>query len=240
MGNSKRNISKLEKNFREKIADYAIDHNLKCKNAILVLKATGCRPSELKKGISARMKNENEIEFFILGSKLNLEQKRGIRMRKICISINNENEKYLLSLKKEILNSENDRIKIEITSEKSFSGYITKISKKIWVRKIYHASAYSFRHALATDLKNNNTNKIKIAQVMGHASTRAQQSYGRRSRSKSKGGLDDIADVETSATPRGGDRLLRFKIASSKRVTERLKGVDSTPIKLPSVKKFKR
>ena len=43
--------------------------------------------------------------------------------------------------------------KIKIESAKAFSGYITKISKKLWPRKTYHASAYSFRHAKATELK---------------------------------------------------------------------------------------
>ena len=33
---------------------------------------------------------------------------------------------------------------------------------------------------------------------------------------KSKGGFNDIADVETNVKPRGGDRLLRFKIANKK------------------------
>ena len=75
--------------------------------------------------------------------------------------------------------------KIKIESAKAFSGYITKISKKLWPRKTYHASAYSFRHAKATELKNSDYDKIEIAQIMGHASVRSQQSYGRKSK-KSK------------------------------------------------------
>ena len=74
--------------------------------------------------------------------------------------------------------------KIKIESAKAFSGYITKISKKLWPRKKYHASAYSFRHAKATELKNSDYDKIEIAQIMGHASVRSQQSYGRKSKKK--------------------------------------------------------
>ena len=51
----------------------------------------------------------------------------------------------------------------KIESAKAFSGYITKISKKLWPRKTYHASAYSFRHAKATELKNSDYDKEKIA-----------------------------------------------------------------------------
>ena len=36
MGNSKRNINKLNENFREDILDYAIAHNLKCANALAI------------------------------------------------------------------------------------------------------------------------------------------------------------------------------------------------------------
>ena len=50
MGNSKRNIKKLNDNFREDILDYAIAHNLKCANTA-ILYATGCRPDELKLGL---------------------------------------------------------------------------------------------------------------------------------------------------------------------------------------------
>ena len=40
MGNSKRNIKKLNDNFREDILDYAFAHNLKCANALAILYAT--------------------------------------------------------------------------------------------------------------------------------------------------------------------------------------------------------
>ena len=43
MGNSKRNIKKLNDNFREDILDYAFAHNLKCANTLAILYATGCR-----------------------------------------------------------------------------------------------------------------------------------------------------------------------------------------------------
>ena len=41
MGNSKRNIKKLNDNFREDILDYAFAHNLKCANTLAILYATG-------------------------------------------------------------------------------------------------------------------------------------------------------------------------------------------------------
>ncbi|EFK2757213.1 site-specific integrase [Escherichia coli] len=215
MGKNKRNISKLDNEYREKIADYAISKNLKCKNAILVLKATGCRPNELKNGVKVKLSDDlKNIEFTIIGSKLNSKMKRGIRMRKISVSLykNNEFNEYLKPLIEDINTSENSMIRVSISSENAFSGYISKISKRLWPRKTYHASAYSFRHSFATDLKNSGVNNIEIAKSMGHASTRSQLSYGRKRRNSS-GDVSPIASVDASSAPRDkSDRLLRFKI----------------------------
>ena len=95
MGNSKRNIKKLNDNFREDILDYAIAHNLKCANALAILYATGCRPDELQTGVTVNYDSKkNEIEFKIIGSKLNRRMRRGIGIRKIKVKINNENARF--------------------------------------------------------------------------------------------------------------------------------------------------
>ena len=74
---------------------------------------------------------------------------------------------------------------------------------------------------------------------MGHASVRSQQSYGRKSK-KSKGGFDDIADVKTNVKPRGGDRLLRFKISNKNKAAAKIADT-STPSSPPPapVRRFK-
>ena len=167
------------------------------------------------------MTAKNEIEFRIIGSKLNRRMRRGIGVRKIKVKINNENARFFKNIvDKFIENPMSYDHKIKIESAKAFSGYITKY-RKSYGPGTYHASAYSFRHAKATELKNSDYDKIEIAQIMGHASVRSQQSYGRKSK-KSKGGFDDIADVETNVKPRGGDRLLRFKIANKNKAAAKL------------------
>ena len=59
-------------------------------------------------------------------------------------------------------------------------------------------------------------------------------------RAKSKGGFDDIADVETNVKPRGGDRLLRFKIANKKQSSGKIADTShpSSPPPAP-VRRFK-
>ncbi|RXX74098.1 hypothetical protein, partial [Klebsiella pneumoniae] len=45
-------------------------------------------------------------------------------------------------------------LKIKTESAKAFSGYITKKSKKLWPRKKYNASPFSFGHEKETKWKN--------------------------------------------------------------------------------------
>ena len=222
--NSKRNISKLNENFRESILDYAISHNLKCAPGLIALYATGCRPDEIKTGIRVNYKKEtNELSFKIIGSKLNAEQKRGIRLREVTVKITEKNLKYYKTIIDIFENNEGAYdFKIKINSKGSFSNTVKRISETLWPRKKYHASPYSFRHAKATELKNSGSfDPEEIAKIMGHASVRSQQGYGRRN-GKSNGEFDDIVNVEASSKPRGGDRLLRFKINSKNQALKKI------------------
>ncbi|HBZ0899562.1 TPA: site-specific integrase [Klebsiella pneumoniae] len=174
---------------------------------------------------------------------MKLSTKRGIRIREVTVKITDKNLQYY----KPIIdifekNPQAYDLKIKTESAKAFSGYITKISKKLWPRKKYHASAYSFRHAKATELKNSEGfDAEKIAKIMGHASVRSQQSYGRKNK-RSAGGFDDITDVETSSKPRGGDRLLRFKIASKQQTAAKIAAISTPPdvASPPPVRRLKR
>jgi len=242
MGNSKRNVSKLDKNYRSEILKYSIENNMKCKNAIAVLYSTGCRPDELVKGVRVSMSQDlKSVEFVIVGSKLNADQKRGIRLRKISVSIHDENNKIrfkLLSLLDELQKNNFETIKVSVASANSFSGYISKISKRIYPRRKYHASAYSFRHSFATELKNSGAGPVLIAKSMGHASTRSQQSYGRKRRGAS-GDLSPVNDAVASSDIRHQDRMLRFKIKNKNKMALKSKEdvvntIDSRSPKQPS------
>lgn len=247
MGNSKRNIKKLNEDFRESILDYAISHNLKCAQALIALYATGCRPDELKTGVRVNYNRQNNaLSFKIIGSKLNAEQKRGIRLREVTVKITGKNLQYykpLIDIFEKNPNAYDLKLKIE--SKVSFSNTIKRVSETIWPRKKYHASPYSFRHAKATELKNSGSfDAEEIAKIMGHASVRSQQSYGRRNK-KSNGEFDDIVNVEASSKPRGSDRLLRFKIKNKNEALKKIAGsvttstapVSPTPAKSRSMKR---
>ena len=99
MGNSKRNIKKLNDNFREDILDYAIAHNLKCaKHLLFYTQRVAVRTNSNWGSSKLWQTKKNEIRFKIIGSKLNRRMKRGIGVREFSVKINNENARFLKAL----------------------------------------------------------------------------------------------------------------------------------------------
>ena len=71
MGNSKRNIKKLNDNFRESILEYAISHNLKTPNTLVEIYTTTLRPKAIETNIKNKFnKKNNKINIKIIRSKL--------------------------------------------------------------------------------------------------------------------------------------------------------------------------
>jgi len=223
---NKRKLTALAKDFREKILDYAvnahIENNAKWHLPLCVLYATGCRPVELVKGVSVKYDDETKtIRFSITGAKINDKLQRGIALRTVKIKVINDKGEILNWAKpliEEIQKEKSAYIVVKTTSANAFSGYIHKASKKLWPRRAEHVSAYSFRHAVAKSLKDSDADPVKIASVLGHASTRSQLSYGRKARKTGKNELTEV-EVSTSAAIRDNkeqhiDKLQRFKIKS--------------------------
>lgn len=219
MGQSKKDVGSLAADFRTKIVGHAIkataEHGAEWLHPVCVLTATGCRPAELEKGVRVRMgKEPGTMEFIVAGAKINREQNRGIAIRIVKVTTHDAKglprfwAQPLLDLVK------SGTQVVSIASPTAFGTRITEASRRLWPRRRSHASPYSFRHAMCSDLKSAGLDPVTIAKVMGHASTRASLGYGRRS--KGGGGESPIFDVETSKTPRHSkDRLARFKVKAT-------------------------
>lgn len=203
--NFKRTIHKLDPQFREKILEEAIRQDGIFAPAIAISFATGCRPAELKNGVKVVIDPANQtFRFEISGAKVS--ESRGIEKRifvtKINLDMGPSWQKYLISM------CAGNEISIKIDNAKSYGNAVTNISKKLWPRRAEQASPYSFRHALATDLKSSWLDKITIASVMGHLSTASQNAYGRK---RSGGRKMMIERVETSREIKTKSPLDRFK-----------------------------
>lgn len=138
-----------------------------------LLAVTGCRPSELDKGLDIR-RNGQQFLLGIRGTKITEENGQPYRVLQIdvthpwgqrladCLSSATENGCYREDAR--IVQHRIHRIAFAWQRTVGISGY--------------RISPYSFRHQLASDLKRQGEPADWIAAVMGHRSTRTATGYG--------------------------------------------------------------
>lgn len=217
-GASKRKTSALPQDFREQILREATASAERGGQWLLpyaIAYATGCRPAELREGVHVRLNPSGHIEAVIRGAKINAKQGRGMPIRvQVLRTKDAENKPYPWATPLLDALAKDPKLVVKISSPDAFSKRIAEASRKLWPKRHEHASAYSLRHAFARDLKVSNSPQVMIAGAMGHATTKAQGSYGWKRR-RTKGQDSPLAEVKTSATVRSApDKLLRFKIAA--------------------------
>lgn len=131
-----------------------------------VISNFGCRPAELNNILLYQ--EDGYIYAEIAGKKVNNE--RGQNRRKLGVLIDKEDlsHKIILSLLK---NKGNLILKSNKSDYNSLRKYITK--------NFENTSLYSYRHIVASKLKNT-ISDVELAQFLGHRSTASAKSYGNR------------------------------------------------------------
>lgn len=163
---------------------------------IALLAVTGCRPSELAKGVDIR-RNAQQLFLGIRGAKVTEENGQPYRVLQIniahpwgqrladCLSSATENGNYQEDAR--VVQHRIHRTAFAWQSAVGITGY--------------QISPYSFRHQLASDLKRQGEPADWIAAVLGHRSTRTATCYGTWRQGKGgQGGL--IQTVAVKHTPR--------------------------------------
>lgn len=162
----RKSLRGLPKNWRETLA--IVSQNSKYSNQILIMILCGCRPAELQLGIKV-IRTPTQLEFHINGAKLSNTNLSGQPMRIITIDINNP---IFGNLKSGTYFAKANAI------EDAVSHFGLKVVKRT-KNKI---SAYSLRHAFASDLKASGFNSTQVSAGLGHQSTITKSTYGGRSR----------------------------------------------------------
>lgn len=126
--------------------------------AIAILQATGCRPAELENGVRIEKTYEGDYEITIKSAK----GRDGFE-RKITSS---------LPILNELFESE----EVVVAKPKRLAEVLYTISRSLAM----NVSAYTYRHAFASDLKASGLEKGEIAMCMGHRALKSQRSYGFR------------------------------------------------------------
>jgi integrase len=245
MGASKRALSTLPKNWQSKILDNAAlqwqNYKSETMGALAVLKATGCRPSELAKGVQV-FKDGEVWKFSIMGTKVGEtggsateKQKRGIPHRVISVDGTGQNWSRYLGM---AIGGTKGTVKIA-----SAKGLGTKMQRLVvaeWGDIKNKPSPYSFRHACAREMRNSSLPVETIAKVLGHASCGSQGAYGWKRAGGTKG---PKRDAIASVSPRNGktrantlapakNTMAGFKVASKARKTQ---GLKRSPQRSPSI-----
>jgi integrase len=206
MGASKRRISDLPKNWQSKILDNAAlqwsTYKSDTMGALAVLKAIGCRPSELALGVQVRKVGENWT-FAVQGTKVGetggdakASQKRGIPFRQITVCGTGQNWSRYLGM---ALGGTEGTIKI--ASAKALGTKMQRLVVAEFGNIKNKPSPYSFRHACAREMRNSLLPVETIAKVLGHASCTSQGAYGWKRAGGTKG---PKREAIASVSPRNG------------------------------------
>lgn len=215
--NNKRKVSALAVGWRDSMLAEAIASEARGGEWLLplcVIYATGCRPEELKTGVVATFDSDkNEFVFVIKGAKVTEKLQRGLEER--TVRVKRGGASWEKPLTKMIMKTRSlGAFTVSIKSPSSFSNKVRAASKRLWPTKTVHASPYSFRHQLVSDMKSGGVDEITIAATLGHQSTASQASYGRRKRSGGSKGVEITAttqdEIRTVKSP-----LERFKQRST-------------------------
>ena len=163
------------------------DQPSQTRKAVALLWLTGCRPSEIQKGVVVRMQ-DGELVIEITGSKtdtiptlLGGDVDRGLGLRTIYVDPKlNAGAVFLAGLAA--------AGPITIThNAASLKTRINEIGHNILakMKRPPSLSPYSFRHAIACDLKGcGSLDYATKSTLMGHGSTESLESYGRRRKIK--------------------------------------------------------
>lgn len=167
--------------FREELI--GISSQSKYADAIRVMAICGCRPSEMENGVILK-RQINTITIEIKGAKCSSRTSGGQSSRILTFD---SNHPLIGSIREGTYQAKAHAI----------GDAISHFGKTIGKNKNNPISAYSLRHAVASDFKASNLSKEEIAAALGHRSTATMSFYGTNRRSS---GMLALLSV-TAASP---------------------------------------
>ena len=168
-------LNKLKKKSNwqsELITELPVQHKLSA--AVLIL--TGCRPSELEKGVIVEAR-KNELLFTIAGSKIT--NVSGQKKRRL--TFDPTQNKIAAELYEAVsLGTKAQRTKIDLgVGQRAFYEAHVRAAVRAFGDKIgKRLSPYIHRQAFSADLKADGYSREEIALALGHSTDRTQSFYG--------------------------------------------------------------
>jgi integrase len=200
-------LSKLAVDWREII--FASLHSDKLKLAIAVISASGCRPSELERGVMVTI-NDGKIRIGIQGSKVDELTGRGQPLRLLYVD---SSTPWGWFLKQKVVGEGGKPLMVNYDAG-GISQRLREKSREIWPRRSTLISAYTYRHFIGKSMKESGELPEAIAAALGHASDFSQTAYGRAGGGKKSAGKHGIYKAIAQLPIRHSlktDRLERLK-----------------------------
>lgn len=202
---SKRNkLSTLPANWRLRMLR-ACTESSRYFAAMLVLTLTGLRPAELAKGVRVAMAGATEIMISIRGAKVTAIA--GQPIRHLWFAIDNPITRRLAQMVE--ASGGDTGLIVSIASAGALTGFVRRLSRRVFSRHRYIVSPYSFRHAFASDRKAEGVSLEDLAAMLGHATDRSQRGYGSANQGRPLGRMSGFsATREVRAVPASKEAVL--------------------------------
>jgi len=147
--------------------------------ALVVAALTGCRPSELERGVKIwqtqdAATQEIEIHFEVAGATVKREQ--GQPHRRLTYAAGDTHP--LLSMIKALLpGSAETPVVVQVASAMNFSSEVQRLARCLWPSHPHTVTAYCLRHQWGADAKRNG-DAGAVSRGLGHLSRKTQRVYG--------------------------------------------------------------
>lgn len=172
---SKRLLGGVPGDWRERLADRLP----LWRRPFVVAAVTGCRPCELVKGVILNVQG-GTLTAFIPGGKVS--KVSGQAWRKLSWDLKACESPLVLELAG-LITEEGVAIEVNLGARntnpaRAFSDAIKAAGKRAWPKRRGTITAYSLRHAAASDLKSSALSSQEVSQALGHCAIATKGSYG--------------------------------------------------------------
>jgi len=159
-------LTGLKENWREQLIE--VSSESKYADAIRIMAICGCRPAEIEKGVELK-RNENTVTIRIIGAKCSSRTDAGQTWRSLVFNIDHP---LIGNITEGIYQAKASAVE----------DAISHFGRKVSTNKKNPLSAYSLRHAAASNFKASGLTIEEIAAALGHQSTTTMAHYGTKSR----------------------------------------------------------
>lgn len=137
----------------------------------------GCRPKELKKGVTVLLRDDGDLELIVVGAKLGKDS--GQPFRRIVVAASSGVAARLAKL---LTVGTKVSSKPLIGAVDTYRKAIARAGAKVFPRRNVsrQVTAYSVRHQFKNNIRDAGFNRTQVAEAMGHVTTKSAAYYGTR------------------------------------------------------------